>query len=250
MLLTGKDLDKFQQCRLKWAKTREEHAKKKDSPYLAALKKTITQMYAWSMINSRENASFSKTMPLKTLRGKWDKNWYTWAINNKFAKHQKILDMTLKGWLTLSKYWANVYQEQVALPLITPFCGTTTINDIKFQISTDLVLIDKEDKIILMEFGSKHTSWHFYNALSTKLEIIAVEQMLATPNIKYFVDLEPAGKNTQQGYILKPLKMDEEYLDRARQIVYNVTSDIKNGVIYASPSDACKQCPVREDCWV
>ncbi len=241
-MITPKELNIFQKCRLQW-----KFSKKEDfislpilNSYQLAIKKTVFQMYTYLQEKH-------KLLSLKQIKDRWDKNWYLEALKEKICTNPEILDHTVNGWLLLENYWNKYYIQESLIPVGINFEFSTFIYNIHYRIHIDLAFVDEEKKFHYRQFSLAKNEWEIYNHLSTKLEIVGLNDCLKVSpiNLRYF-DLE--SRKTE--LLERNLNISPDYFHNSKMIITDISSSIKNEVIYPCISEECRACKYNKQCWV
>ena len=242
-MITPKEIELFQSCRARWKLAKDDRTLDTSSvntdDYLVAIRRTIFQMYSWLQEKDR-------FMTDRQVKERWDKNWWSACLDKGELEQQEILDKALSGWITLEKYWGEVYLEETGLtPVGINFEFSTYCNDVHYRIHTDLILADRDGRFRYRQLGIKKTEWGLYTSVATKLEIFGLTSVLgSTPIIKSHINLLAS-----HGIETKVLNITPAYLRNIVPIINNISSAVKEHAIYASPGHACGDCPYIRKCW-
>ena len=236
------ELEIFQQCRARWKLGRDTIEPPELDDFTAAMRKTIIQMYSW-VFDDRH-----KHMKYESAKERWDRNWWHVAMKRKDLDQREVFEKAAKGWMALEQYWGEVYMQEDAWPVSIDSAYDAQFFDVVYQVHYDLILVDKDNRIIIKQIGKKKNEWQLYSSIISKLELVTLEQTSGRiPAEKIFVDLAP--KSRTRGYIERHLKPDQKYMRQARKTIDGISRDIWREVIYASPGDHCKKCECKADCW-
>lgn len=236
------ELEVFQQCRARWKLGRDNITPPELDSFTAAMRKTIIQMYSWVFDPYHHHMTYEST------KERWDRNWWNVAMKEEQLDQREIFEKAAKGWIALEQYWGEIYLQEDARPVAIDFECDSEFNDVIYRVHYDLIMIDKDDRVIIKEIGRKKNEWKMYSSVITKLELVSLEQIIGkAPAEKIFIDLAP--KSRKRGYMERHLKADKEYMRQARRTIGSISRDIARDIVYASPGDHCQKCTCRKDCW-
>jgi len=241
-MITPIELETFQECQARWKFSKDARLFQQPvSDYTLALKKTIFQMYSWLQEKNR-------LITDRQIRERWDKNWWSWAMDQGTFTQEQIMTKATDGWLTLEKYWGEIYIEEPQLmPVGINFEFSMYNYNVHYRVHIDLILANTNGEFFFRQLGGPLTEWYLYNSLATKLEIVALAKTLDTfPIRKSHIDLTTRSQVLRQ----KTLQISPEYIRNATNIVNSVSSVIKNKAFYVSPGKACEMCEYKTKCWM
>ena len=244
--VTLEDISRFQRCRALGASD-IPYPQDKKTRYYQVIKDTL---YFWIF-----NQLSKGRIPAKdTVRNFWDKRWLEYFNSYKIADtldQKDLFELALSGWLILEELYTYISDREWQ-PLGANFIFPLQVKDITYKIHYDAVYLDKGgEELRILTFENLPTGLMRYGALTSRLEVLGLLALTdKAPIEKLSVNLGKKGVE----HLISSLTISPAYIKDSKRLITGLTYDIMHGIIYPTPGEHCKQCPVftsgsTDPCW-